>query len=105
MYFKKAVKYAHFQVYFKGVNPRYPDGGKMSQYLESMKLGERIDVRGPSGKLTYVKPGTMEVVGSFLDCILLLLCLKGMVKSYLLIQINNNLHGKTVSRLICMDLF
>ena len=62
-----------FQVYFKGVHPRYPDGGKMSQHLESLKLGDTIDVRGPSGKLTYSKPGILGnefiqlVLNSFLN--------------------------------------
>ena len=28
------------QVYFKGVHPKFPDGGKMSQHLESMKVRE-----------------------------------------------------------------
>lgn len=55
-YFDLVIK-----VYFKGVHPRYPDGGKMSQHLESLKLGDTIDVRGPSGKLTYVKPGEIEI--------------------------------------------
>ena len=33
----------------------------MSQYLESLKLDDTIDVRGPSGKLTYSKPGSVTV--------------------------------------------
>jgi len=55
-YFELVIK-----VYFKGVNPRYPEGGKMSQYLESLKLDDTIDVRGPSGKLTYSNPGELEI--------------------------------------------
>ncbi|XP_063379757.1 NADH-cytochrome b5 reductase 2 isoform X1 [Cydia fagiglandana] len=45
------------KVYFKNVHPKFPDGGKMSQHLENMKLGETIDVRGPSGRLQYVGNG------------------------------------------------
>lgn len=41
------------QVYFKKVNPKFPDGGKMSQYLNDMKIGDYIDVRGPNGLLVY----------------------------------------------------
>ncbi|KAJ9578056.1 hypothetical protein L9F63_025080, partial [Diploptera punctata] len=45
------------KVYFKNVHPKFPEGGKMSQYLENMKLGETIDVRGPSGRLVYLDRG------------------------------------------------
>lgn len=45
------------KIYFKNVHPKFPDGGKMSQYLESMHIGDTIDVRGPSGLLVYDKPG------------------------------------------------
>jgi len=41
------------KVYFKNVHPKFPDGGKMSQHLEGLKIGETIDVRGPSGLLEY----------------------------------------------------
>lgn len=45
------------KVYFKNVHPKFPEGGKMSQYLNNMKLGETIDVRGPSGRLQYAGNG------------------------------------------------
>uniref|UniRef100_A0A3B5MFD3 NADH-cytochrome b5 reductase n=1 Tax=Xiphophorus couchianus TaxID=32473 RepID=A0A3B5MFD3_9TELE len=41
------------KVYFKNVHPKFPEGGKMSQYLESLKLSDTIDFRGPSGLLIY----------------------------------------------------
>lgn len=50
-----------FQVYFKDVHPKFPEGGKMSQYLENMKIGETIDVRGPSGRLQYANNGTFLI--------------------------------------------
>lgn len=31
--------------------------GKMSQYLESMRINDTIDVKGPQGKLTYTGKG------------------------------------------------
>lgn len=55
-YFDLVIK-----VYFKDVHPKFPEGGKMSQYLESMKIGETIDVRGPSGRYTYKGDGVFEV--------------------------------------------
>ncbi|XP_045763850.1 NADH-cytochrome b5 reductase 2 isoform X2 [Maniola jurtina] len=49
------------KVYFKNVHPKFPDGGKMSQHLENMKIGETIDVRGPSGRLQYANNGTFLI--------------------------------------------
>lgn len=43
------------QVYFKNVHPKFPDGGKMTQYLNDMAIGDTIDVRGPSGRLVISK--------------------------------------------------
>ncbi|NXG83848.1 NB5R3 reductase, partial [Stercorarius parasiticus] len=36
------------KIYFRGVHPKFPDGGKMSQYLDNLKIGDTIDFRGPS---------------------------------------------------------
>ena len=41
------------QVYFKNIHPRFPEGGKMSQYLHSLNIGDYVDFRGPSGLLIY----------------------------------------------------
>nr|CAD7425580.1 unnamed protein product [Timema monikensis] len=49
------------KVYFKNVHPKFPEGGKMSQHLENMKLGETIDVRGPSGRLIYLGGGKFSI--------------------------------------------
>nr|CAG4645048.1 EOG090X0BKI [Leptodora kindtii] len=49
------------KVYFKNVHPKFPDGGKMTQYLEDLPIGETIDVRGPSGLLIYKGLGTLAV--------------------------------------------
>ncbi|XP_052797613.1 NADH-cytochrome b5 reductase 3-like isoform X2 [Mya arenaria] len=49
------------KVYFKNVNPKFPDGGKMSQYLNNMEIGDYIDVRGPSGLLTYEGKGVFKI--------------------------------------------
>lgn len=46
------------QVYHKNVHPKFPEGGKMSQYLNGMKIGDTIDFRGPNGLLVYKGPGT-----------------------------------------------
>ncbi|XP_005107465.1 NADH-cytochrome b5 reductase 3 isoform X2 [Aplysia californica] len=49
------------KVYFKNVHPNFPDGGKMSQYLEAMAIGDYIDVRGPNGLLQYTGRGTFSI--------------------------------------------
>ncbi|XP_063677789.1 uncharacterized protein K02A2.6-like [Bolinopsis microptera] len=49
------------QVYFKDVHPKFPAGGKLTQYLENMKIGDCIDVRGPKGKINYLGNGKYEV--------------------------------------------
>lgn len=45
------------QVYFKDTHPKFPNGGKMSQYLEGMKIGDTIEFRGPNGLLVYQGKG------------------------------------------------
>ncbi|KAF4018735.1 hypothetical protein G4228_009997, partial [Cervus hanglu yarkandensis] len=45
------------KVYLKGVHPKFPEGGKMSQYLDSLKIGDVVEFRGPSGLLTYAGKG------------------------------------------------
>ena len=40
-------------VYGRGVHPSFPDGGKMSQHLDSLSDGDSIEVRGPVRELVY----------------------------------------------------
>lgn len=49
------------KVYKKNVHPKFPDGGKMSQYLDDMKIGDKIAFRGPSGKLQYHGHGKFSI--------------------------------------------
>lgn len=49
------------KIYFKDVNPKFPAGGKMSQYLESLKINDTIDFRGPSGLLVYKGKGVFDI--------------------------------------------
>lgn len=55
------------QVYFKNVHPKFPEGGKMSQYLESLKINDTIDFRGPSGLLVYKGKGEISHFTSSLN--------------------------------------
>ncbi|XP_015607691.1 NADH-cytochrome b5 reductase 3 isoform X2 [Cephus cinctus] len=49
------------KIYFKNVHPKFPEGGKMSQHLESLKIGETVDFRGPSGRLVYNGNGKFSI--------------------------------------------
>ncbi|XP_072171809.1 NADH-cytochrome b5 reductase 3-like [Diadema setosum] len=49
------------KVYFKNVHPKFPEGGKMSQYLEALPIMDAIDFRGPSGLLVYDGRGTFSI--------------------------------------------
>ena len=41
------------KVYFANVHPKFPDGGKLTQILDSLKLGDMIDVKGPLGEYIF----------------------------------------------------
>mmetsp|Transcript_2470 Transcript_2470/g.3713 ORF Transcript_2470/g.3713 Transcript_2470/m.3713 type:complete len:886 (-) Transcript_2470:225-2882(-) len=45
---------------------RFPRGGKMSQHLDSLKIGDTIDMRGPVGEFDYIGNGKFTLDGE--DC-------------------------------------
>lgn len=49
------------KVYFKNVHPKFPDGGKITQYLEALSIGDEVDVLGPKGSITYLGHGQFQV--------------------------------------------
>ena len=49
------------QIYFKNVHPEFPAGGKLTQYIENMKIGDAIDFRGPMGRLKYLGNGNFNI--------------------------------------------
>jgi NAD(P)H-flavin reductase len=53
------------KVYYKDVHPNFPDGGKMSQYLNDLPIGANIKVRGPFGKLSYFGDGNVKILKKF----------------------------------------
>jgi len=53
------------KVYYKDVHPKFPLGGKMSQYLNDLAIGESIKVRGPFGKLNYRGDGAFKILTKF----------------------------------------
>lgn len=55
------------KVYKRNVHPKFPNGGKMSQHLDEMKIGDKIAFRGPSGKLQYNGNGNFVVKQTIKD--------------------------------------
>jgi cytochrome-b5 reductase len=49
------------KVYHKGVKPPFPDGGKLSQYLDSLKVGDHVNIAGPFGLIEYLGHGVFSV--------------------------------------------
>ncbi|CAL5202923.1 unnamed protein product [Lathyrus oleraceus] len=57
-YFDLLVK-----IYFKGVHPKFPNGGIMSQHLDSLPIGSVLDIKGPLGHIEYTGKGNFLVRG------------------------------------------
>jgi nitrate reductase (NAD(P)H) len=57
-YFDLIVK-----IYLKGVHPKFPNGGLMSQYLDSLSIGSILDIKGPLGHIEYTGKGNFLVHG------------------------------------------
>lgn len=51
------------KVYFPNVHPKFPDGGKMSQYIDGLKIGESLSVKGPLGHFEYKGRGRYVLNG------------------------------------------
>mmetsp|Transcript_41854 Transcript_41854/g.47561 ORF Transcript_41854/g.47561 Transcript_41854/m.47561 type:complete len:304 (+) Transcript_41854:145-1056(+) len=49
------------KVYKAGVHPKFPDGGKLSQHLDTLKIGDSIHVKGPKGHLTWLGLGKFSL--------------------------------------------
>lgn len=57
-YFDLVIK-----VYFANEHPRFPDGGKLSQYLDTLDIGDSIEVKGPVGHMNYLGRGRYTLDG------------------------------------------
>nr|UXG49831.1 nitrate reductase [Saccharina japonica] len=44
-------------------NDGFPNGGKMSQLLDSLDIGDTIDIKGPVGEIAYLEPGQFLIKG------------------------------------------
>lgn len=51
------------KVYFKGEHPKFPNGGLMSQYLDSLPINSSIEIKGPLGHIEYTGRGNFLING------------------------------------------
>jgi len=45
------------KIYKAGVHPKFPNGGKLSQHLDSLEIGDVMDIKGPKGHMEYLGNG------------------------------------------------
>ena len=50
------------KIYRKNVHPRFPEGGLMTQYLETLEPGATMLMEGPKGRLSYEGFGNFLIV-------------------------------------------
>jgi nitrate reductase (NAD(P)H) len=51
------------KIYFKDEDPKFPAGGLLSQYLDSLPLGAPVSIKGPVGHIEYNGRGRFTVGG------------------------------------------
>ena len=56
------------KVYKGGVIDRFPDGGKMSQYMDTLKAGDTLDIEGPTGMNEYLGKGKFRIGRKEVTC-------------------------------------
>lgn len=49
------------KIYKANVHPKFPEGGKMSQHLDSLNIGDKMEIKGPKGHMDYSTGGKFTV--------------------------------------------
>jgi len=62
------------KVYKAGVHPKFPDGGKMSQYLDTLNIGDTVAMRGPKGEYIIGRLLSEGIYVTFLSCLCCCCC-------------------------------
>ena len=55
------------KVYRKNFHPKFPEGGIMTQYLESLNQGQEMLMCGPKGRLAYEGFGKFRIQGKLIQ--------------------------------------
>lgn len=50
------------KVYFPNVHPKFPGGGAMTMYLENLKIGDKVSMKGPKGHVDYKGNGNFTIL-------------------------------------------
>ena len=58
---EKGVVEFPIKIYRRNVHPKFPEGGKMTQYLETLKIGDKVEIEGPRGSLEYLGKGNFKI--------------------------------------------
>jgi len=45
------------KVYFANVHPKFPDGGLLTQHMESLQIGDELEFKGPMGEYIFNTEG------------------------------------------------
>jgi len=48
------------KIYRANEHPKFPEGGKMTQHLDQLKIGDVVRMKGPLGKLQYLGFGNFK---------------------------------------------
>jgi len=49
------------KIYRKNEHPKFPGGGKLTSWMEGLKVGDRVQMQGPIGRLLYHGNGKVEI--------------------------------------------
>nr|CCC94970.1 unnamed protein product [Trypanosoma congolense IL3000] len=49
------------KVYYKGVSSEFPHGGRLSQHLDGLRIGDTVEMMGPLGTFQYLGNGDYTV--------------------------------------------
>lgn len=50
------------KIYYKETNLNYPDGGAFTQYIDTLRIGDTIEIAGPAGRTTYCGEGVFKTM-------------------------------------------
>lgn len=49
------------KIYYKNLHPEYPEGALFTQFIDSLKIGDSIEIAGPTGRIEYYGDGVFKI--------------------------------------------